>query len=230
MTILIVVAHPDDEVLGCGATCAALADAGADVHACFLASNAELRGARPESAELRDDMLRAQRILGFREPILGSFPNIRLNTVPHVELVQFIERAIEETGADTIFTHHPGDVNDDHLHTSRACQAAARLAQRRPGMAPLRRLFFMEVLSSTDWAFRGGGPAFEPDAFFEVDATLARKCEALAAYRGVMRKFPHPRSEETIRGLAAFRGGQSGLAMAEAFQSAYSRLREADFA
>lgn len=230
MSVLIVVAHPDDEVLGCGATGAALATHGIPVHACVLAGNAEVRGARPEDHELRADLHLAQRTLGFGEPILGAFPNIRLNTVPHIELVQFIEKAVEQTRADTLFTHHPGDLNDDHLHVSRACQAAARLAQRRTGLPRLRRLYFMEILSASDWSFRGGSAAFAPDVYFDVSAMLDRKLEALAAYRGVMRPAPHPRSAEVVRGLAAYRGGQAGMLAAEAFQSAYCTLSEADFA
>lgn len=223
MSVLIVVAHPDDEVLGCGATGAAIVAAGGTVRACMLSAHAEARAGRPQGSALLDDTRRAQQLLGFGEPILGGFPNIRLNTVPHIELVQFIENAIMETGAQVLFTHHPSDLNDDHLHTSRACQAAARLAQRRAGVPRLRRLLFMEVLSATDWTFAGNMP-FEPDTFVAIGAHLEKKCEALRAYRGVMRDFPHPRSEQIVRGLAAYRGGQAGFEYAESFQSAFAAL------
>jgi LmbE family N-acetylglucosaminyl deacetylase len=229
MSVLIVVSHPDDEVLGCGGTGAALAARGIPVRACILSGNVEVRGARPQDDELRADILAAQKTLGFGEPILGGFPNIRLNTVAQVELVQFIEKAMIATAADIIFTHHPGDLNDDHLQTARACQAAARLAQRRPGLPPLKRLYFMEILSATDWSFRGGSAVFEPDAYFDVSATMDLKLAALTAYRGVMRPAPHPRSVEVLRGHAAFRGGQSGLHAAEAFQTAFTLLRGPDF-
>src|SRR5262245_44374443 len=145
MNVLIVVAHPDDEVLGCGATGAALAAAGHSVSACFLSGHAEARGARPANEELLADIRQAQSILGFAAPTLGAFPNIRLNTVAHIELVRFIEEAMLATRADVLFTHHPSDLNDDHVQTSRACQAAARLFQRRTDVPPLRRFYFMEV-------------------------------------------------------------------------------------
>ena len=228
MSVLVVVAHPDDEVLGCGATGSALAAAGIPVRACLLCAQADARGARPTDADLLADTQRAQRLLGFGEPILGGFPNIRLNTVPHLELVQFIEKAILETGATTVFTHHPGDINDDHLHTSRACLAAARLFQRRSNVARLRHLYYMEVLSSTDWSFPGQGTRFEADTFFEA-GNLDRKIEALRAYRGVVRDFPHPRSEEIVRSLAAYRGGQAGMRFAEAFQTAFTAVTTRDF-
>lgn len=229
MSTLIVVAHPDDEVLGCGATGGALAAAGVSVRACMMCANADARGARPTDADLLADTQRAQRVLGFGEPILGSFPNIRLNTVAHLELVQFIEKAILETGATTVFTHHPGDINDDHLQTARACLAAVRLFQRRSGVPRLRHLYYMEILSSTDWSFPGTGTRFEADTFFEAGAHVDRKIEALRAYRGVVRDFPHPRSEEIVRSLAAYRGGQSGLRHAEAFQTAFTAATVRDF-
>jgi LmbE family N-acetylglucosaminyl deacetylase len=222
MNVLIVVAHPDDEVLGCGIAGAALADAGHSVRACFLASHAEARGGRPEGDELTADMLRAQNLLGFGRPFMGAFPNIRLNTVPHIELVQFIEQALIESEAQLLFTHHPADLNDDHVQSSRACQAAARLFQRRPAVRPLKRLYFMEILSSTDWAFPGTADHFRPDTFIDGSALLERKMQALRAYRGVMRSAPHPRSEPVLRGLAQYRGGQAGLPVAEAFQTAFA--------
>jgi LmbE family N-acetylglucosaminyl deacetylase len=228
-SVLIVVAHPDDEVLGCGATAAELARQKLPVRACFLSGRAMARHDRPADEELLQDTSRAQRILGLGDPIIGDFPNMLFNTVAHLELVQFIEKAIRETAADVVFTHHPADLNNDHLQTSLACQAAVRLFQRQSNVAPLRQLFFMEVLSSTDWAFPGGASSFQPDTLFEInDEGVTRKMEALKAYRGVMRPFPHPRSPEIIRGLAAYRGGQAGMRYAEAFQTGFHRLQIAD--
>jgi LmbE family N-acetylglucosaminyl deacetylase len=158
-------------------------------------------------------------------PIMGDFPNIALNTIAHLELVQFIEAAIETSGAETIFTHHPADLNDDHLHVSRACQAAARLSQRRSGIPKLRALYFMEVLSSTDWAFPVATPPFRPDTFISVAATdIERKLTALAEYHGVMRPFPHSRSAEAVHALATLRGAQANVLHAEAFQAAFVAL------
>lgn len=224
LSVLLVVAHPDDEVLGAGATAAALARQAVPVRACILSGQADARNHKPSEAQFNADLRRAQRILGIGEPILGHFPNLHLNREPHLALVQFIESAIVETAANVIFTHHPGDLNNDHLHTSMACQAAARLFQRRPGVPSLRALFFMEIPSATDWAFAGTAPVFRPDTYFHIGGTLRQKLNALRAYRGVMRRFPHPRSEEVIRGLAAYRGGASGMEYAEAFQAGFQVL------
>jgi LmbE family N-acetylglucosaminyl deacetylase len=224
MSILIVVAHPDDEVLGCGATAAAMAARGTRVDSCILSGDADARSGRPAPDDLQSDTAKANEILGFQTPIMGSFPNIRFNAVPHLDLVQFIEAAIEQTGADTVFTHHPADINDDHKQTSAACQAAVRLFQRRSGVRPLRSLYFMEIVSATDWTFPSAD-SFRADTFFEIgEEMLAKKLSALRSYRGVMRDFPHPRSEEIIRGLAAYRGGQAGMFYAEAFQTAFNAL------
>src|SRR4051812_29915052 len=221
MNVLIVVAHPDDEVLGCGIAGPAMAEAGHTVRSCFIVGRAEARGGLPSDDGLTADMHRAQSILGFESPILGAFPNIRLNTVAHLELVQFIENALLETGAEILFTHHPADVNDDHVQVSRAAQAALRLSQRRPGVPRVRALHFMEILSSTDWALPGGAALFTPNLFVDGTGRIDRKLEAMRAYRGVMRDAPHPRSETVIRGLASYRGAQSGHSVAEAFQCAF---------
>ena len=225
MSILIVVAHPDDEVLGCGGTVATATSAGLLARACILSGTAAARRHRPETDALQEHARAASAYLGLEEPILGDFPNISLNTVPHLDLVQFIESAIETTGAQTIFTHHPADLNDDHFHVSRACQAASRLSQRRAGISPLRAMYFMEILSSTDWAFPVATPPFRPDAFVPIDLEgLERKLAALALYEGVMRPFPHSRSTEAIRAQATLRGAQANVPHAEAFQTAYALL------
>ena len=230
MSVLIVVAHPDDEVLGCGATASLLAAKGHTVRACMLSSDVAARRGRPDVEALRDDIHKAQATLGLGEPILGSFPNIKFNSVPHLDLVQVIEAALLETAADTVFTHHPSDLNDDHRHTSRACQAAVRLAQRGGDLPPLRALYFMEILSSTEWGFGDTTGQFRAETFYEIGSELMeKKLEALRCYRGVMREYPHPRSEEGIRALATLRGSQAGIQLAEAFQAPFNVLRPADF-
>lgn len=222
---LIVVAHPDDEVLGAGGIAGALTDRGHLVTACILSGAVTARKNRPQDHELLSDTLEAAELLGMQEPLMGDFPNIKLNTVPHLELVQFIEEAVVATGATQIFTHHPSDLNDDHRQVSAACQAAARLPLRRRGLPTLEGLHFMEVLSSTDWAFAGAGPTFQPTSFFELgEGLLARKLKALECYRGVMRPAPHSRSVEVVRSLATVRGAQAGMVYAEAFQTAFSDL------
>lgn len=221
-TYLTVTAHPDDEILGFGASTAVLTKKGHKVVNCILSGNVDARFNRPEVDKLYQDTCEAQRIVGAEPPILGNFPNIKFNTVPHLELVQFIEKIISEVQPDYIFTHHPSDLNDDHLCVSRACQAASRLFQRRKEIKPIKGLYFMEIPSSTDWAFPTNVSPFLPNTFIEVgEQAVATKITSLEAYEGVMRPLPHPRSNEIIKGLAALRGGQAGVKYAEAFQSVF---------
>lgn len=225
MTIvnLVIVAHPDDEILGFGAAGAKLIEDGEIVQPALLCANVDARSQRPRDTELAADIEAANETVGFRAPILGDFPNIRMNTVPHIEIVQFIEAQIEKFGPTRVWTHHPADLNDDHRQVSRACLAASRLAQRRMQSPALKSLHFMEILSATDWALDASARRFEPNLFIEVDKHVDTKLRALACYRNVMREYPHPRSEEAIRGLAAIRGAQSGQLFAEAFQTVFQR-------
>lgn len=223
--VLIVVAHPDDEVLGAGGLAHQLSSAGKQVTACIASGAVEARSRRPLDFELTDDIFAAADVLGMNHPIVGSFPNIQINTVPHLRLVQFVEQAVIQTGARSLFTHHPGDLNDDHRQVSRACQAAARLPQRRDGLPSIEGLYYMEVPSSTDWAFADNSLPFSPNAFFALgEEDVQHKLKALACYRDVMREAPHPRSEEVLRGLAHIRGAQAGSRFAESFQVGYVNL------
>ena len=110
MINLVVVAHPDDEVLGFGGTGKSLVEAGDVVQSIVASGLADARTQRPEDDELLADISSANDLLGFSHPVLGAFPNIMLNTLPHIELVQFIEKAIMDFQPDRIFTHHPNDL------------------------------------------------------------------------------------------------------------------------
>ncbi|CUH92842.1 PIG-L deacetylase family protein [Herbinix luporum] len=224
MVYLIVVAHPDDEILGAGATIYKLVRDGHLVHVCILSGEVNARKNRPSINQLNIDVNKSLNILGVEKLIKGNFPNIEFNTVPHLELVKFIEKTIIDTKAEVIFTHHPADLNNDHLHTSLACQAAVRLFQRNPDINPIKELLFMEVLSATDWALNKSVHQFNPNTYVEVGKeAIDKKIEALAQYRGVMRSYPHPRSSEALKGLAIYRGSQAGMNYAEAFESIFRR-------
>lgn len=222
MRYLFVIAHPDDEVLGAGATIYKLIKRGEEVAIATLVNGAQAR--QNISETLSDDQRRAHELLGISKTYFADFPNIKMNVVPHLELVQFVERCIEDWRADAIFTHHPSDTNNDHVLTSYATQAASRLFQRRDGVPPLKQLAYMEVPSSTEWSFDSSANRFAPNMFIEIGKEgLEAKLEALAEYSGVMRKYPHPRSEEAISGLAAYRGVQAGCNYAEAFEMVFFR-------
>lgn len=225
MNYLVVVAHPDDEVLGAGATIKKLTDEGHIVDVCIMSTEARARAGRPEDSELVQDLESSSKMLGIRKTYRGTFPNIEMNTTPHLRLVQFIETVIVETKPDIIITHHEADTNNDHLQTSIACQAAFRIFQRRDDIKPLNELWFMEVLSSSEWNVNSSRNVFNPNLFVEVgEDRVNKKIEALSMYRGVMREYPHPRSSEAIKGLAAYRGAQAKCKYAEAFECVFRRI------
>lgn len=222
MNILFVVAHPDDEVLGAGATIYKLVKEGHKVAVATLANHAAARA--NISATLQSDQEKAFSIMGVQKAYSADFPNIQMNTVPHLKLVQFIESCIEDWKADSIYTHHPSDTNNDHVMTSYAAQAASRLFQRREGVPALKQFIYMEVPSSTEWSFDSSANRFTPNMFVEVGKEgVEVKLKALDAYTGVMRPYPHPRSVEAIEGLAAYRGVQAGCNYAEAFECVFWR-------
>lgn len=225
MNILVVVAHPDDEGLGAGGTIHRLARAGLTVDCCIMSGSVDARTQRPKNAELQEDIVKARKVLGYRNVVLGDFPNIEFNTVPHLHLVQFIEKQIEAFSSQIIFTHHPSDLNNDHTQTSHACLAASRLWQRRVGIPRLEELYFMEIQSSTEWSFPGHNPPFEANTFVELEESdVQAKIASVDAYRNVMRLAPHPRSHENMTALARFRGSQAGYIYAEAFQRIFGGL------
>lgn len=223
MNYLIVVAHPDDEVLGAGATIHKLIENGNKVAVAIMASQAAAR--KDLSSTLSDDAMEALSIIGVEKKYEADFPNIKMNTVPHLELVQFIESCIEDWKAEAIITHHPADTNNDHVMTSYAVQAASRLFQRRSGVPALKELLYMEVPSSTEWSFDSSANRFTPNFFVEIGKKgIETKIKALSAYKGVMRPYPHPRSKEALEGLAAYRGVQAGCNYAEAFECVLKRV------
>ena len=226
MRYLIVVAHPDDEALGAGASMRKWSNNGDTVDVCIMCTEAKARAFRPADEELNDDMDTSTKFLGVSKKYEGTFPNIEMNTVPHLKLVQFIEKAILESQPDIIITHHPADTNDDHHQTSIACQAAIRLFQRRPEVKPIKEFWYMEVISSTEWSVSGENK-FEPNTFVEVGKDgVDAKIQAMHMYRGVMRPYPHPRSDEGILGIAIYRGGQAGVNYTEAFQCVLRRITD----
>ena len=127
MKYLLVVAHPDDEVLGAGASMWKWSHEGDEVDVAIMCTEAKARAFRPSDAELEGDTDAATNYVGVSKKFEATFPNIEMNTVPHLKLVQFIESAIRESEPDIVITHHPADTNNDHLQTSMACQGGHTL-------------------------------------------------------------------------------------------------------
>jgi N-acetylglucosamine malate deacetylase 1 len=219
--ILVVAAHPDDEVLGCGAAIAGHARLGDEVHLVIMAEGATsrddsrepaLRG--EELARLAQSAHRACAILGASSLTLCGEPDNRLDSVELLDLVKIVEREIELHRPEIVYTHHAGDLNIDHRIVHSATVTACR---PQPGH-PVKTLLFFEVPSSTEWQSPGSAPAFLPNWFVDASDTLELKLQALQAYGSEMRPWPHARSLEGIEHLARWRGCSVGWEAAEAFQ------------
>ena len=212
-TIAVIAAHPDDEVLGFGGIIARTASSGGEAHILIMATGIAARGKAGAAAikALREQGRRAAKVLGAASIEFLDFPDNRMDTVPLLDVVQSVERYLEKICAETVFTHHAGDLNVDHQITARAALTAFRPT---PG-AIVRRLYAGEVLSSSEYA--APEDRFRPNTYIDVGASLAKKCAALACYTGELRGWPHPRSAEAVEALAKLRGSECGREAAEAF-------------
>lgn len=216
---LVVVAHPDDELLGAGATISKAAERGDDVFVCTLCRTCATR---------KDDVAAAKdagyQIVGVKDYTVGDFKCIGLGNEDHWTMVGFVEAAIRKFRPTDVITHHPADVNYDHYITSAVCQEAVRLPQRQTGYSErIRRFSFMEVQSATDFNLNPSWQPFMPNHYVAVsEAHLQKKIAALALYDKVLRPSPFPRCERNIKALAAIRGSESGFENAEAFQTVFS--------
>lgn len=212
---LVVAAHPDDDVLGCGGTIARLAQVGHRVVLSFATDGVGARGSDRAAAQRRRDAARAAAaVLGVEDLRFGGWPDNQLDTVPLLSLSQHVEALIAEISPRLVLTHHPGDLNVDHRMM---CQAAATACRPQPGH-PVRDLWSFEVASSTEWQVPGGQrAAFTPNLFVDISTTLSQKIRALETYADEARPWPHARSTEAVTALARWRGATAGVDAAEAF-------------
>jgi LmbE family N-acetylglucosaminyl deacetylase len=220
MKLLVIAAHPDDEVLGCGGTIRRLSSHGARVHILILASGLTSRAdflPEGKSADLAVHYERARKaaaILGASNVSFAGFPDQKMDTLPLLEITQRIETEIELLRPDTIFTHHGGDLNQDHAITYRATLTATRPT----AACGVRAVYAYEIPSSTEWAFHRFEPKFQPNLFFDVSETLPFKVEAMQIYESEARPFPHPRSPLALESIAQKWGSTVGCNAAEAFE------------
>jgi LmbE family N-acetylglucosaminyl deacetylase len=219
-TVLAVAAHPDDEILGVGATLARHAAHGDVVHILILADGATARdpegdpNSRPDEVRaLREATRSAAGIIGAEPPRFAGLPDNRMDSIDLLEVIKSVEQVVSEVRPGIVYTHHGGDLNVDHRITHEAVITACRPLPD----APVRAIYGFETLSSTEWASPDSGSPFRPQLFVDVTDQLETKLEALAAYAMEMRPFPHPRSAEAVTALARLRGATAGVAAAEAF-------------
>ncbi len=216
--ILIIAAHPDDEILGCGGTVARLGTEGYEAYSLILGEGVTSRddkrdrGKRLEDIkQLNKQVYRANKIVGVKEVFAHDFPDNRFDTLPFLDIVKVIEKLKNQLKPDLIFTHFEKDLNIDHRITYHAVITATRPSLKEP----VRGIYSFEILSSTEWNWP---LSFSPDVFFDIEKGINKKIEAMREYKSELRDFPHPRSLKGIKLNAGYWGMRIGLKYAEAFK------------
>ena len=211
--VLVIAAHPDDEVLGMGGTIAGHTGRGDDVRVLVVTDGSSTQ--YPDDADIRarkeQEALRAAKELGVDDYVHLDLPDMRLDTLEHIEVNKVVEEHVRDFGPQVVYTVQP-DVNQDH----RVLFDSVAVATRPTPGQPVRRLLTYAPTSSTEWT-----PAavnwFVPNWYVDVTDTLERKVAAFAHYETEHREYPHPRSERAIRAAAEFHGTSCGFEYAEPF-------------
>lgn len=219
-TVLVVAAHPDDEILGCGGTIIKHNLDGDDVYVLIMAEGLTSRDIsrnvdyrEDELRELHSKSIEAAKIMGVKDVRLLSFPDNRMDGIELLEVVKKVEEVVEVVKPEIVYTHHAGDVNIDHTVTHNAVITACRSLPD----CTVKTLLFFETLSSTEWQMMTSDKIFYPNWYENITDVFYKKIEALKCYDSEMREYPHPRSYINVENLARYRGMIIGCNMAEAF-------------
>lgn len=218
MSILVIAAHPDDEVLGCGGAISKFVSQKEDVYITILGQGFTSRLANPDTADqneiqaLHEQSKKAATFLGAKDLFMYNLPDNRFDSLPLLDIIKPVENLIHQLKPQTIYTHHPGDLNIDHQLTHRAVITATRPL----GGCPVKEIYTFEIPSSTEWAFNPD-QSFFPNYFIDITGHLENKTKALQFYTTEIKEAPHPRSDKHLKALAAVRGAAVGKKYCEAF-------------
>lgn len=211
--VLVVAPHPDDEVLGCGGTIVKHVLGGDEVYLCIVTKAYPPDWPEHELKERREEVLKANEILGIKKTYFLDLPTVKLDTIPQKELNEAIAQVVNEVQPEVVYIPHRGDVNKDH----RLVFDAAMVATRPKSGSPVKKILSYESLSETEWAAPFLENAFLPNVHVDISETLETKLKAITAYKTELKEYPHPRSLEIISALAKRRGATIGTKAAEAF-------------
>ncbi len=217
--ILIVAAHPDDEVLGCGGTVARLSKEGHTIYTLILGEGITSRDNNIRNIKKRENEIinlknyaeKANELLGVKKLFFHNFPDNRFDTVPFLDLVKVIEKIKNNIKPEIIFTHYEKDLNIDHQITYKAVITAARPTKEET----VKEIYSFEIPSSTEWSYP---LSFSPNVFYDISETIDVKLRALEEYKTELREYPHPRSLEGVKLIAKYWGMKVGLEYAEPFK------------
>jgi LmbE family N-acetylglucosaminyl deacetylase len=218
--LLVMAAHPDDEVLGCGGTILKALQQGAQVRVVFLGEGISARVPigqydSPEffqqTAQRQKEAHKALKVLGVKDVKFGERLCTQFDSYPFLSIVKDIEAEIKAFRPTVLLTHNPSEVNIDHRITYEAVEVACRPVNP---WAP-QEIYAFEIICSGNWKF---DPQFRPNVYVDIEKFWVKKIKAWPCYQGEARPFPHPRSDQGLETLAAFRGMAVGIKKAEAFR------------
>lgn len=213
MTNLIIAAHPDDEVLGCGGIIKKFSDK-EDFFVLILTAGADGRYEKSMEQTLIDNAKEANKILGTKDVFFENLPNQKLDNIPIIEVTQIIEKYINKLKPDRVFTHHIGDLNKDHQIIAEASFTATR-----PIVGQIvKEVYSYNVPSSTEWNFIEGERVFIPNIFINIENEIEAKIEAMKCYKSECRDYPHPRNPKSIKVHSNYWGLTTGFEFAEPFK------------
>lgn len=215
--VLVVVSHPDDEVLGCGGTIAKLAKQGNEVFILFLSDGEGSRNPvnLKENTKNRQKIAQeAGKILGVKEMFFECLPDNQFDSLSLLEVIKIVEKYLLKIKPEIVYTHFVNDLNIDHCLTFKAVLTACR---PQPNFF-VKKILSFEVLSSTEWQAKNFGKMFRPTVYENITDFIEQKLNALRVYKEELREYPHPRSLKGIEVLAQYRGIESGYKFAETFQ------------
>lgn len=218
--ILVVAAHPDDEILGVGATIARRVAEGDQAFALILGEGQTSRWENRGEADcevvsaLHQDAIASSKIIGYTNIYFENLPDNRFDSVDLLDVIKLVEKYVKMIRPNVIYTHHANDLNIDHRVT---CEAV--LTATRPiGDYTVKEIYEFETVSSTEWNFGNRGTAFYPNVFVDVSDYFGIKYEAMEQYKSELCEFPHPRSLKMLEAVARRWGGVVGKELAEAFE------------
>ena len=213
--VLVVAAHPDDEILGCGGTIAKHVLAGDIVYGLILGEGKTSRNeyGKDELIALKNEAESSAKIIGIKKLYFADFPDNQFDSVPLLSIIKKIEEIKNIVRPSIIYAHHFGDMNIDHTLTHRAVLTATR---PQPGEI-VKTIYAFETPSSTEWNSYERNSIFVPNYFVDITSTLETKLKALTEYRSELHDYPHPRSLEYVRKLAELNGAKVGMQACECF-------------
>lgn len=213
--VLIVVAHPDDETLGCGGALYRHSREGEQVF-CLVLSEGESSRSRSDIQRRKEQFYQAAEVLGIKDFKLLNFQDNTMDSGPLLNVIKEIEAYKEVVNPDIVYTHHGSDLNIDHQIVYQAVLTAFR---GMPGEYAAQVLTFQSP-SSSEWSDHASRASFAPNYWVELDRECVnKKIQALKCYKEEIREFPHPRSEDILLSRMKVSGSKAGCFYAEEFFS-----------